>query len=131
MTAVAEKGSQTVIGAFLFLILTSKVSTTWKIKYRNEKIRLKIPELKKFTPVPSHDAQFACKQVLALATAAVGALRLSEGQRVEEQRGLPTTCMYTHTDIQRPALVRRREADLAAAVAFLLSVPARESSRRL
>ena len=76
------------------LILTGKFSTTWKMNYRNEKIRLKIPELKKFTPVPSHDAQFACMQVLALATAAVGALRLSEGNEWRSKGGFqPRSCI--------------------------------------
>ena len=65
------------------------------MNYRNEKIRLKIPELKKFTPVPSHDAQFACMQVLALATAAVGALRLSEGNEWRSKGGFqPRACTH-------------------------------------
>ena len=40
-----------------------------------ENSRLKVPELKNFTPVPSHDAQFACMLVLEAAAGGIKAVQ--------------------------------------------------------
>ena len=47
-----------------------------KIEFEDNKewkSMLKVPELKNFTPVPSHDAQFACMLVLEAAAGGINA----------------------------------------------------------
>ena len=53
-----------------------------------ENSRLKVPELKNFTPVPSHDAQFACMLVLEAAAGGINA-----GQTGRRSQGFqPPVC---------------------------------------